>query len=207
MKKTFYYSCVPSEAREQQAKQFRTLGALDEEIYIDVETSKPCDRVGLKDLKHTALHRGDVLVIPMLDCLSDSEQGIYDELQWISDSGICLKIMDIPATMTDYSGQETKVTQLISSLLLQFYDVAVVRKKVYKQKRQSEGIHAARAKGVRFGRPPLKRDPKFMELKKQWENGQISLREGGRQLGVTHKTFQKWVTEENIDKRQKGGIE
>lgn len=207
MKKTFYYSCVPSEAREQQAKQFRTLGALDEEIYIDVETSKPCDRVGLKDLKHTALHRGDVLVIPMLDCLSDSEQGIYDELQWISDSGICLKIMDIPATMTDYSGQETKATQLISSLLLQFYDVAVVRKKVYKQKRQSEGIHAARAKGVRFGRPPLKRDPKFMELKKQWENGQISLREGGRQLGVTHKTFQKWVTEENIDKRQKGGIE
>lgn len=201
MKKTFYYSCVPSEAREQQAKQFRTLGALDEEIYIDMETSKPCDRVGLKELKHTALHRGDVLVIPMLDCLSDSEQGIYDELQWISDSGICLKIMDIPATMTDYSGQETKATQLISSLLLQFYDVAVVRKKVYNQQRQSEGIHAARAKGVRFGRPPLKRDPKFMELKKQWENGQISLREGGRQLGVTHKTFQKWVTEGNIDKR------
>lgn len=206
MKKTFYYSCVPSEAREQQAKQFRTLGALDEEIYIDMETGKPCDRVGLKDLKHTALHRGDVLVIPMLDCLSDSEQGIYDELQWISDSGICLKIMDIPATMTDYSEQEKKATQLISSLLLQFYDAAVVRKKVYKQQRQSEGIHAARAKGVRFGRPPLKRDPKFMELKKQWENGQISLREGGRQLGVTHKTFQKWVTEGNIDKRQKGGI-
>ena len=195
MRKTFYYSCVPIEGREQQANQFRSIGASEAEIYIDMATSKPCDRINLEVLKQTALHRGDVLVVPMLDCLSDSEQGIYDELQWISDNGICLRVIDIPATMTDYPGQETKVAQLISLLLLQFYDVAVLQKKVYKQQRQTEGIHAARAKGVRFGRPPMERDPKFEELKKQWQSGQISLREGGRQLGVTHKTFQKWVTE------------
>lgn len=134
--------------------------------YIDMATSKPCDRINLEVLKQTALHRGDVLVVPMLDCLSDSEQGIHDELQWISDNGICLRVIDIPATMTDYPGQETKVAQLISLLLLQFYDVAVLQKKVYKQQRQTEGIHAARAKGVRFGRPPMERDPKFKELKK-----------------------------------------
>lgn len=206
MRKTFYYSCVPIEEREQQANLFRSIGASEAEIYIDMATSKPCDRINLEVLKQTALHSGDMLVVPMLDCLSDSEQGIYDELQWISDNGICLRVMDIPATMTDYPGEETKVAQLISLLLLQFYDVAVLQKKVYKQQRQTEGIHAARAKGVRFGRPPMERDPKFEELKMQWENGQISLREGGRQLGVTHKTFQKWVTEGNIDKRQRGGI-
>lgn len=206
MRKTFYYSCAPIEEREQQANQFRSIGASEAEIYIDMATSKPCDRINLEVLKQTTLHRGDILVVPMLDCLSDSEQGIYDELQWISDNGICLRVIDIPATMTDYPGQETKVAHLISLLLVQFYDVAVLQKKVYKQQRQTEGIHAARAKGVRFGRPPMERDPKFEELKKQWENGQISLREGGRQLGVTHKTFQKWVTEENIDNRQKGGI-
>lgn len=200
MRKTFYYSCVPIEERERQANQFRSIGASEAEIYIDMANSKPCDRINLEVLKQTTLHRGDVLVVPMLDCLSDSEQGIYDELQWISDNGICLRVMNIPATMTDYPGQETKFAQLISLLLLQFYDVAVLQKKVYKQQRQTEGIHEARAKGVRFGRPPMERDPKFEELKKQWENGQISLREGGRQLGVTHKTFQKWVTEENINK-------
>ncbi len=197
MRKTFYYSCVPIEERERQANQFRSIGASEAEIYIDMANSKPCDRINLEVLKQTTLHRGDVLVVPMLDCLSDSEQGIYDELQWISDNGICLRVMNIPATMTDYPGQETKFAQLISLLLLQFYDVAVLQKKVYKQQRQTEGIHEARAKGVRFGRPPMERDPKFEELKKQWENGQISLREGGRQLGVTHKTFQKWVTEEH----------
>lgn len=206
MRKTFYYSCVPIEEREQQANQFRSIGASGAEIYIDMATSKPCDRINFEVLKQTALHSGDVLVVPMLDCLSDNEQEIHDELQWISDNGICLRVMDIPATMTDYPGQETKVAQLISLLLLQFYDVAVLQKKVYKQQRQTEGIHAARAKGVRFGRPPMERDPKFEELKKQWESGQISLREGGRQLGVTHKTFQKWVREENINNRQRGGI-
>ena len=197
MRKTFYYSCVPIEERERQANQFRSIGASEAEIYIDMANSKPCDRINLEVLKQTTLHRGDVLVVQMLDCLSDSEQGIYDELQWISDNGICLRVMNIPATMTDYPGQETKFAQLISLLLLQFYDVAVLQKKVYKQQRQTEGIHEARAKGVRFGRPPMERDPKFEELKKQWESGQISLREGGRQLGVTHKTFQKWVTEEH----------
>ena len=203
MRKTFYYSCVPIEEREQQANQFRSIGASEAEIYIDMATSKPCDRINLEVLKQTTLHRGDVLVVPMLDCLSDSEQGIHDELQWISNNGICLRVMDIPATMTDYPGQETKVAQLISLLLLQFYDVAVLQKKVYKQQRQTEGIHAARAKGVRFGRPPMEREPKFEELKKQWENGQISLREGGRQLGVTHKTFQKWVTEGKVQRESR----
>ena len=206
MRKTFYYSCVPVKEREQQANLFRSVGASEEEIYADMVTGKTCNRVNFQTLKQKALHRGDVLVVPALDCLSDSEQGIHDELRWIIDHGICLKVMDIPATMTDYPGQDTKAAQLISLLLLQFYDAAVLQKKVYKQLRQTEGIHAARAKGVRFGRPPMERDPKFEELKKKWESGQISLREGGRQLGVTHKTFQKWVTEENNEKRQKGGI-
>ncbi len=73
MRKTFYYSCVPIEEREQQANQIRSIGASEAEIYIDMATSKPCDRINLEVLKQTALHGGDVLVVPMLDCLSDSE--------------------------------------------------------------------------------------------------------------------------------------
>lgn len=192
MKKFFYYACVPSEDREQQIVRFRSLGAADVEIYIDIQHGKQSDRTNWNVLKHAGLQDGDALVIPTLDSLSENEQGIRNELQWLHDNGVQLRIVDIPATM-----QEIPATynRLVAEILMQMYDVTVLQKKEYKQQRQTEGIHAARAKGVRFGRPPMERDPKFEELKKQWESGQISLREGGRQLGVTHKTFQKWVTE------------
>lgn len=192
MKKFFYYACVPSEDREQQIVRFRSLGAADVEIYIDIQHGKQSDRTNWNVLKHAGLQDGDALVIPTLDSLSENEQGIRNELQWLHDNGVQLRIVDIPATMQEIPAQYNR---LVVEILMQMYDVTVLQKKEYKQQRQTEGIHAARAKGVRFGRPPMERDPKFEELKKQWESGQISLREGGRQLGVTHKTFQKWVTE------------
>lgn len=192
MKKFFYYACVPSEDREQQIVRFRSLGAADVEIYIDIQHGKQSDRTNWNVLKHAGLQDGDALVIPTLDSLSENEQGIRNELQWLHDNGVQLQIVDIPATMREIPAQYNR---LVAEILMQMYDVTVLQKKEYKQQRQTEGIHAARAKGVRFGRPPMERDPKFEELKKQWESGQISLREGGRQLGVTHKTFQKWVTE------------
>lgn len=192
MKKFFYYACVPSEDREQQIVRFHSLGAADVEIYIDIQHGKQSDRTNWNVLKHAGLQDGDALVIPTLDSLSENEQGIRNELQWLHDNGVQLRIVDIPATMQEIPAQYNR---LVAEILMQMYDVTVLQKKEYKQQRQTEGIHAARAKGVRFGRPPMERDPKFEELKKQWESGQISLREGGRQLGVTHKTFQKWVTE------------
>lgn len=192
MKKFFYYACVPSEDREQQIVRFRSLGAADVEIYIDIQHGKQSDRTNWNVLKHAGLQEGDALVIPTLDSLSENEQGVRNELQWLHDNGVQLRIVDIPATMQEIPAQYNR---LVAEILMQMYDVTVLQKKEYKQQRQTEGIHAARAKGVRFGRPPMKRDPKFEELKMQWESGQISLREGGRQLGVTHKTFQKWVTE------------
>ena len=192
MKKFFYYACVPSEDREQQIVRFRSLGAADVEIYIDIQHGKQSDRTNWNVLKYAGLQDGDALVIPTLDSLSENEQGVRNELQWLHDNGVQLRIVDIPATMQEIPAQYNR---LVAEILMQMYDVTVLQKKEYKQQRQTEGIHAARAKGVRFGRPPMERDPKFEELKKQWESGQISLREGGRQLGVTHKTFQKWVTE------------
>ena len=65
-------------------------------------------------------------------------------------------------------------------------------------KKQSEGIRAAKKKGVHIGRKP-KRGAEFETLKRQWQRGEVSLREAGRRLGVTHQTFKKWVEEPEAD--------
>jgi len=46
--------------------------------------------------------------------------------------------------------------------------------------RQAEGIAAAKARGVKFGRPPKKRPPEFANIRAAWAFGHISAREAAR---------------------------
>jgi DNA invertase Pin-like site-specific DNA recombinase len=62
-------------------------------------------------------------------------------------------------------------------------------------KRQAEGIATAKAKGVRFGRPPQKRPDIYPELRDKWQRHEISARAAARELGITPRTFTLWVNE------------
>ena len=67
-------------------------------------------------------------------------------------------------------------------------------------KKQSEGIRAVKMKGVHIGRKPMERGAEFETLKQQWQRGEVSLREAGRRLSVTHQTFKKWVEEDHSER-------
>ena len=49
---------------------------------------------------------------------------------------------------------------------------------------------------MHIGRKPMERGAEFEAVKAQWQRGEISLREAGRRLGVSHQTFKKWISEE-----------
>ena len=158
--KNYYYSCVKPEESDAQTERFRALGARDGEIFIDTIGEKSSQRNNLRLLKQLSLREGDTLTVSSLYCLSDLKKGLADELHWMRDNGIRLRIADIPL---------------------------------------SEGIRAAKKKGVHIGRKPKKRGAEFETLKRQWQRGEVSLREAGRRLGVTHQTFKKWVEEPEED--------
>ena len=61
------------------------------------------------------------------------------------------------------------------------------------RKRQAEGIAAAKARGVRFGAPPMTRPAEFEDVRTAWQQGEMSVREAARRLGVCHKTFLRWA--------------
>lgn len=65
------------------------------------------------------------------------------------------------------------------------------------RQRQAEGIAAAKARGVKLGRPPMERPELFHELREAWQLKLISARNAARQLGVDHTTFLAWVKPEN----------
>ena len=61
------------------------------------------------------------------------------------------------------------------------------------RQRQADGIAAAKAQGVRLGRPPLAQPKEFPAVHQAWLKKEISAREAARRLSVTHKTFLRWA--------------
>ena len=147
-------------------------------------------------LKQLALREGDTLTVSSLYCLSDLKKGLADELHWMRDNGIRLRIADIPLSVQEH---DEKSQQFLSDLMFEVFDATILKEREQRRQKQSEGIRAAKKKGVHIGRKPKKRGAEFETLKRQWQRGEVSLREAGRRLGVTHQTFKKWVEEPEAD--------
>ena len=195
--KNYYYSCVKPEESDAQAERFRALGARDGEIFIDTIGEKSSQRNNLRLLKQLALRGGDTLTVSSLYCLSDLKKGLADELHWMRDNGIQLRIADIPLSVQEH---DEKSQQFLSDLMFEVFDATILKEREQRRQKQSEGIRAAKQKGVHIGRKPMKRGAEFEALKEQWQRGEVSLREAGRRLGVTHQTFKKWVEEDHSER-------
>ena len=195
--KNYYYSCVKPEESDAQAERFRALGARDGEIFIDTIGEKSSQRNNLRLLKQLALREGDILTVSSLYCLSDLKKGLADELHWMRDNGIQLRIADIPLSVQEH---DEKSQQFLSDLMFEVFDATILKEREQRRQKQSEGIRAAKMKGVHIGRKPMERGAEFEALKQQWQRGEVSLREAGRRLGVTHQTFKKWVEEDHSER-------
>ena len=194
--KNYYYSCVKPEESDAQTERFRALGARDGEIFIDTIGEKSSQRNNLRLLKQLALREGDTLTVSSLYCLSDLKKGLADELHWMRDNGIQLRIADIPLSVQEH---DEKSQQFLSDLMFEVFDATILKEREQCRQKQSEGSRASKMKGVHIGRKPMERGAEFEALKQQWQRGEVSLREAGRRLGVTHQTFKKWVEEPEED--------
>ena len=195
--KNYYYSCVKPEESDAQTERFRALGARDGEIFIDTIGEKSSQRNNLRLLKQLALREGDTLTVSSLYCLSDLKKGLADELHWMRDNGIQLRIADIPLSVQEH---DEKSQQFLSDLMFEVFDATILKEREQRSQKQSEGIRAEQEKGVHIGRKPMERGAEFETLKQQWQRGEVSLREAGRRLGVTHQTFKKWVEEDHSER-------
>ena len=100
-------------------------------------------------------------------------------------------VLDMP--LLDTRKNRDLTGTLIADIVLQLLSYVAQTEREFIRQRQAEGIAAAKAQGVRFGRPPLKRPENFPEIRLAWQKKEISAREAARRLGVSHKTFLRWV--------------
>ena len=106
-------------------------------------------------------------------------------------------VIDLPLLDTRQKEKDLTGT-FIADLVLQILSYFAQIECEFIRQRQEEGIAAAKARGVKFGRPPLERPPEFAELKEAWFRQEVSARSAARMLGIHHRTFKIWAIEEQL---------
>lgn len=178
----------------RQLDALRGFPVEDGSVFTDKSSGKDFERPGYRGLLR-ALRRGDVLVVCSIDRLGRSYEDIL--AQWrliVRDRGADIVVLDMPLLDTRQASGDVTGT-LISDIVLQLlsYVAQIEREKI--RQRQAEGIASARARGVKFGRPPLPVPDGFRFILARWERGEMSCRAAAAELGVSRATFARWAAE------------
>lgn len=157
-------------------------------IYCDYQSGKDFERPEYKKLVRR-LKQGDLLIIKSIDRLGRDYNEILVQWQYITkEIGADILVLDM--TLLDTREKDGNLTgTLIADLVLQIFAYVAQTEREFIHQRQAEGIAAAKAKGKKMGRRPLKMPEGFDDLYKEWISGNISSRHAAKRLGVSHSTF------------------
>ena len=178
---------------ERQLIAMREFGIPDGNIVIEKQSGKDFERPGYKKLMKL-LKAGDTFVIKSIDRLGRNYEEILDQWRIITkEKQVAIVVLDMPLLDTRQGRDLTGV--LIADIVLQLLSYVAQTEREFNRQRQAEGIAAAKARGVHFGRSFKDRGENYDAIKEAWRQGEISGREAARQLGVAHGTFQRWCKE------------
>lgn len=178
---------------DRQIVAMRNFGAT--KLYIEKQSGKDFNRPHYKMLVNK-LKKGDVMVVKSIDRFGRNYDEILEQWRYITKTkGADIVVLDMP--LLDTRKGKDLIGTLISDIVLQLLSYVAQTEREFIRQRQREGIDAAMDRGVKFGRPPMERTPEYLLAQKRWEQGEISAREAGRQLNISHKTFLRWARNEN----------
>ena len=194
MAQTYGYVRVSTrdQNEDRQLIAMRNFGVTDSNIFLDKQSGKDFHRKAYRKLLKK-LRPGDTLIIKSIDRLGRDYGEILEQWRIITkEKHVAIVVIDIP--LLDTRQKELGLTgTLIADLMLQILSYVAQQEREFLRQRQAEGIEAAKARGVKFGRPLMERPEMFLIVLESWKRGEISAREAGRRLEVSYKTFQAWV--------------
>ena len=191
----YYYARVSSKEQNlaRQIEAFKILGATDREIICDKESGKNFERTGYQALKTTMLRSGDTLIVKSLDRLSRNKSDIKNELQYFKDTGIRLKVIDLPTTMMDLPKGQEWVFEMVNNILIEVLGTIAEQERQTIRMRQLEGLEAARKANKHLGRKATEKPENWKDVFSLWDNKKITARQAMKMLGVSKNVFYKWV--------------
>ncbi len=172
---------------ERQIIALKEMGVPEKNIFIDKISGKSFDRPQYKRLIRK-LNSNSVLYIKSIDRLGRNYRDLCDQWRIITKEK-CADIVIIDMPILDTRREKNLLGTLISDLVLALLSYVAESEYLIIHQRQAEGIAAAKAKGIKFGRRPNPLPSNFHEVYQKWKNKKISLKEAALESGMPRSTF------------------
>ncbi len=185
------YGYVRVSTREQnEDRQLIALQALSipkKNIYMDKQSGKDFKRPQYNRLVRR-LRQNDLLYIKSIDRLGRNYSEILEQWRILTrEKKVDIVVLDMPILDTR-RGKDLMGT-FLSDIVLQVLSFVAENERSDIRRRQAEGIAAAKARGVRFGRPPKPLPENFCSAYQQWKNGTMTGTAAAQECGMSLSTF------------------
>ena len=195
MKSSLYGYVRVSTKEQNEARQviaMHEFGVDERNVFIEKQSGKDFNRPQYKKLLRK-LKAGDTLVIKSIDRLGRNYNEILEQWQYLTKKiGANIRVLDMPLLNTG-EDRENLTGTLIADIVLQLLSYVAQTEREFIRQRQAEGIAAAKARGVQFGRRPSPKPAEFPEWKERWSRGEVSACQAAKALKITHRTFLRWA--------------
>lgn len=195
MSKVYGYIRVSSadQNEDRQLVALRSCKVPECNLFVDKQSGKDFERPEYRRMLRR-LKRDDLLYVKSIDRLGRNYGEILEQWRLLTkEKGVDIVVLDMPLLDTR-SGKDLMGT-FIADLVLQILSFAAQNERENIRQRQAEGIAAAKARGVPFGRPALPLPENFEEVVSSWRNKEIDFASALQQTGMRPATFYRRLKE------------
>lgn len=172
---------------DRQLIALREVDVPEKDIYMDKQSGKDFNRPQYKKLVRK-LKKDDLLYIKSIDRLGRNYEEIQNQWRILTkDKGADIVVLDMP--LLDTRRGKDLMGTFLSDIVLQVLSFVAENERTNIKQRQAEGIAAAKARGVKFGRPPRPLPENFYEVHKAWRDKKIPLKQAAALCGLPEGTF------------------
>lgn len=172
---------------DRQLIALREVGVEERNIFLDKQSGKDFNRPQYRKLLRK-LKKGDLLYIKGIDRLGRNYEEIQNQWRVLTkEKGIDIVVLDMP--LLDTRRGKDLMGTFLSDIVLQVLSFVAENERTNIRQRQAEGIAAAKARGVRFGRPPKPLPDNFHSVYQRWKSGRITGTQAAKECGMPLATF------------------
>ena len=188
---------------DRQKIALREVGVLEKNLFMDKRSGKDFDRLSYKRMVQR-MKKDDLLYIKSIDRLGRNYGEILEQWRVLTkEKGIDIAVLDMP--LLDTRRGKDLMGTFLSDIVLQVLSFVAENERTNIKQRQAEGIAAAKARGVRFGRPEKKVPDNFGKIVKAWERKRLTFEEALKRCGMSEATFYRKVREYRMAREGKKG--
>ena len=172
---------------DRQRVAMRELAVAEKNIFMDKQSGKDFRRPEYQRMVKK-LKPDDLLYVKSIDRLGRNYEEILEQWRILTrEKGVDIAVLDMP--LLDTRRGKDLMGTFLSDIVLQVLSFVAENERSSIRQQQAEGIAAAKARGVRFGRPPRPLPENFPQIHKDWRDKKLTLREAADACAMPVGTF------------------